>query len=235
MNRFLIAVLTGIMLLTVSAIAQGQPEERLAQRDKMLAFRESLTGEQTRQMRNIKQEWEKKAVRLRADMQVANIELRQLLEDESASESRIRGQLETIASFEVDLKMGRIALRKNMKAVLTQEQLENLPKSGLRPYSGRMGRQGGKEMRPGRRMNGNGQPGLRGKLRGSHGNSPGGNRNFDVRIRLNREDASVEESAGVDEDIFWNGQADYGEMDQDLFDELISEEIDVMPEGPKQP
>ena len=234
MNRLLIAVLTGIMFIPVSATAQDEPEENRGPRGKMLEFRESLTGEQTGRIRNIKQELEKKTVRLRADMQVANIELRQLLEDESASESQIRDQLETIASIEVDLKMGRIVVRNNVKSILTQEQLENLPKFGLRPRYGIMGRQGGNGMHPGRRMLRNAPPGQQRSFRGNHGNFPGANRSFDVRNRRNGGDFSIEGFEDFDEDIAWIGRAVFGEMDQDLFVVLIEEELEVMLELPEQ-
>ncbi len=140
MKRFVIATLAGIMLITTSAFAQNNRSNVQSAREKMRMFRESLTEEQIEQIKNIRQDWQKKAIQIRADVHVAQIELRDLIDDDSASESRIRSQLEKISSSQIDIKMGGIALKNNLKKVLTQEQLENLPDRGFNRRYFMMGR-----------------------------------------------------------------------------------------------
>ncbi len=150
MKRFVIATLAGIMLITTSAFAQNNRSNVQSARGKMRMFRESLTEEQIEQIKNIRQDWQKKAIQIRADVHVAQIELRGLIDDDSASESRIRSQLEKISSSQIDIKMGEIALKNNLKKVLTQEQLENLPDRGFNRRYFRMGRRGGMGFHPGK-------------------------------------------------------------------------------------
>ncbi len=225
MKGFVIATLAGIMLITTSAFAQNNRGNVQSAREKMRMFRESLTDEQIEQIKDIRQDWQKKAIQIRADVRVAQIELRDLIDDESASESRIRSQLEKISSSQIDIKMGGIALRNGIKSVLTQEQLENLPDRRFGRNYSMMGHRGRLGFQPGLNFHKN-MSGMRKKLHNFRGDTRGINRNYDIRIRRNSGDAFIEDFEYADEDLAWLGELLYDGNETMLIDDLYDSEFD---------
>jgi len=83
-----------------------------------------LTGEQEKKLRSIRAEFEKEAARRGADIQVAEVDLRELLAEDAPDLGRIETQVKQIAALRGDLRFARIKALREGRAVLSKEQWE---------------------------------------------------------------------------------------------------------------
>ena len=98
--------------------------------DHILKFKEgmSLTPDQEQKLRDIKTQYQKDRIRKKADIQLANIDLHELLRNEHASLTEIENQLKNVHALKADLYMASIKAKRDAKGVLTKEQQSRMDK-----------------------------------------------------------------------------------------------------------
>jgi Spy/CpxP family protein refolding chaperone len=87
-----------------------------------LAHQLELTDDQRMQVRTLLGNHAKEAIRLRADIGVMAVDLRQLLETDPVDLPKVKQQLQSIAGKEVDLRLAHITLMQEISTLLTPEQ-----------------------------------------------------------------------------------------------------------------
>lgn len=92
----------------------------------MLADELELTQEQLTKMKEQRFATQKNSIELRSKVQIAVLELRRLLEDETTDENKIKSKIEEIGKLKTELHWTRVQGRLNIKNLLTSEQLEKL-------------------------------------------------------------------------------------------------------------
>ncbi|MDT7040817.1 Spy/CpxP family protein refolding chaperone [Candidatus Nitronereus thalassa] len=98
--------------------------------DHILKFKEgmSLTDEQEQKLRNIKTNYKKERVKMKATVQLANIDLHELLRDDHANLSDIERDLKNVHALKADLFMASIKAKRDAKGVLSEEQQSRMEK-----------------------------------------------------------------------------------------------------------
>ncbi len=96
----------------------------------LLMFSEKLglSDEQKSKIESIKLKAEKGTISKKAELETANLDLRELLKADKPDRAAIRKKVNEISKLRADLNMIRIDSMLDSKAVLTSEQLENLKK-----------------------------------------------------------------------------------------------------------
>ena len=89
--------------------------ERLAQQ---LGF----SDDQRRQVLSLQLNYAKEAIQTRADMTVAHLEVRQLLDADQPDLSQVKDKLQQIASKEAQLRFALITMMQDIRKLLTPEQ-----------------------------------------------------------------------------------------------------------------
>lgn len=123
MRRILTILLAVIFVLSSVALAQDR-RMMMRQEQDPPEQPEQLTAEQKEEIQKLQQEWNKKKIQIEADRKIAQIELQELMKDESATERQLRLKLEEIAALDVGLKLGGIMLQKSLQELMTPEQLK---------------------------------------------------------------------------------------------------------------
>jgi Spy/CpxP family protein refolding chaperone len=82
----------------------------------------SLTDEQVQQFRDLKINYKKDRIRMKADVDVAEVDLHVLLWNEKAKLADIEAQMNTVHGLMTKLHMASIKAKRDGKAVLTDEQ-----------------------------------------------------------------------------------------------------------------
>lgn len=98
--------------------------------DHILKFKEgmSLTDDQANQLRKLRTQYKKDRIKMKANVQLANIDLHELLRDEKASLSDIESNLKNVHALKADLYMASIKAKRDAKGVLTTEQQSRMDK-----------------------------------------------------------------------------------------------------------
>lgn len=98
----------------------------------MLAWKEQLglTAAQERTLRELRANFEKEAVRRSSEIEVAELELKGLLEQETVDLGKVEEQAKKIALLRADLRVARIKTIEAGKALLTQEQRRKFERFG---------------------------------------------------------------------------------------------------------
>lgn len=174
MKRTLIMALAGLFVLSSMTYAQNRPRRRMNALRQQLQV-EAMTVELREDIQNLRQEWNKEKAVNDGELKAARIELQQLLQDESTTESNIKSQLDKIAALGVDIRMGGIMLNKAVKELMTPEQWQSYQLRNTR--RGQFGRGSAGQLNP--RFN-RGQ-GNRGRFWRGGGNLQG--RGFDQGFR----------------------------------------------------
>ncbi|MBI2878424.1 MAG: Spy/CpxP family protein refolding chaperone [Candidatus Rokubacteria bacterium] len=105
----------------------GSPEERplisfmLHRRDEL-----KLTPEQVQALEGLRADFQREAIRREADLRVAELDLRALLQVEPADLARVEAKVREIAQLQADLRVARIRVIEQGKAQLTPEQRTTL-------------------------------------------------------------------------------------------------------------
>ena len=104
----------------------------------------SLTDEQIQQLRDLKINYKKNRIRMKADVDVAEIDLHVLLWDEKAKLADIEAQMNTVHGLMTKLHMASIKAKRDGKAVLTDEQRSRMDKihKRMKSHGGSMGQAG---------------------------------------------------------------------------------------------
>lgn len=107
----------------------------------MLRWKEQLglTPEQERSLRELRANFEKESIRRTSEIEVAEIELKGLLEQETPNLDRVEAQVRRVALLQADLRVARIKTIEAGKALLTPEQRGKLEQLGHSQRAGDMG------------------------------------------------------------------------------------------------
>jgi periplasmic protein CpxP/Spy len=81
-----------------------------------------LTSEQVTKLKDMQLNLDKFRIKVEADIQVAERELKALMEDEKLNMGAIEGKLKQSGDLQVGLRMASIMARQNVYAILTPEQ-----------------------------------------------------------------------------------------------------------------
>jgi Spy/CpxP family protein refolding chaperone len=117
----------------------------LQQRDQL-----GLTTDQVTQLESLRAEFEKEAIRRSADIQVAETELAELLRAEQVDLTKVEAALGQLEGLRTDLRLSRIKILEQGKALLTPEQRKKLvslsPRASADPAETMMAGRGMEEM-----------------------------------------------------------------------------------------
>lgn len=122
-------------------------QERRKMRAERLAHELSLTDAQKEQMQRIRLEQQRQVIKLRAELQLARLDLGQLLREARPDQAKVIAQVEKLGKIEIELKKVNILSMVKMKSVLTPEQAKKFQELRERRKKafrgGRFGRWGG--------------------------------------------------------------------------------------------
>ena len=84
-----------------------------------------LTKEQISEIREIMIDFQKESLELRNQIQMKQLEIKELMLEPTLDMERVRAKLEEISKLQVELRMKAIERQTKVKKLLTDEQLEN--------------------------------------------------------------------------------------------------------------
>ena len=87
-----------------------------------------LTDKQVKDLESIKMDFLKGSFKAEADLKIAQLELKRVMHDESASLKDIEAKLNSVAKLKTDMKLSHIKAFRQAKALLTPEQVDKLKK-----------------------------------------------------------------------------------------------------------
>ena len=104
----------------------------------------SLTDEQVQQLRDLKINYKKDRIRMKADVDIAEVDLHVLLWDDKAKLADIEAQMNAVHGLMTKLHMASIKAKRDGKAVLTDEQRSRMDKmhKRMKSYGGGKGHPG---------------------------------------------------------------------------------------------
>ncbi len=152
-NRIIAA--TGLAVLggwVALATAQAAPPERPSRPDLPALQREiGLSDEQAAQMRGLRSEERKQAIRRRADLAIARMELEEALDAPSVDEKLVGARVRAVSDLQAADVRARADRRLALRKMLTPEQQGKL-RQLMRERRGApgSGRRGGRSRRPAR-------------------------------------------------------------------------------------
>ena len=105
----------------------------------------SVTAEQEQQLHDLKTQYKKNRITMKAKIKLANIDLHELLRDEKASLAAIETELKTVQAFKTALYMASIKTKRDAKAVLSEEQQSRMDTihERIKSHGGNMGHPSG--------------------------------------------------------------------------------------------
>ncbi len=98
--------------------------------DHILKFKDgmSVTDEQEQQLRDVRTNYRKDRIKIKANVQLANIDLHELLRDDKSSLGDIERNIKNVYGLKADLNMASIKAKRDAKAVLSEEQQSRMDK-----------------------------------------------------------------------------------------------------------
>jgi Spy/CpxP family protein refolding chaperone len=88
-----------------------------------------LSDEQVRALKSIKMDFLKGKLRKVADLKIAHLEFKALMEDDEASLKEIESKLKAVEKLRTDVELSHIKAFRESKALLTPEHMEKLQES----------------------------------------------------------------------------------------------------------
>jgi hypothetical protein len=94
----------------------------------ILKFKQAMaiTDEQESQLQSINTNFKKTKIKMKAEVELANLDLHELLRNDQASLSDIESKLKNVHTLKADLLMASIKAKREAKAVLTDEQRQRM-------------------------------------------------------------------------------------------------------------
>ena len=83
-----------------------------------------LSKDQHQKMADLREKQERAAIRMRADLQTARLDLRRLMRAEKSDRMAINRQIDRMAQLRADMQKARVGMMLDMRGVLTPEQQE---------------------------------------------------------------------------------------------------------------
>jgi Spy/CpxP family protein refolding chaperone len=145
-------LLVAVSLLAVAgtvAVATAQERPRRQGRPDFASLEKELglSADQSAQLGKLRAEGRKQAIRQRADVAIARLELQELMDATTVDEKAVAAKVKAISDLQAAALLARTNQRLAMRRLLTPEQQEKMRQ--LAPRQGRPGRQG-RMGRPGR-------------------------------------------------------------------------------------
>lgn len=114
----------------------------------ILKFKEgmSLTAEQEQKLHAIKTDYKRTRIKVKAEMDLANIDLHEVLKNDTASLTEIEAELNKLHGLKTKLYMASIKAKRGAKAALSDEQRSRVDKmhERVKAHGGNMAHPGGK-------------------------------------------------------------------------------------------
>ena len=114
----------------------------------ILKFKEgmSLTAEQEQKLHALKTDYKRTRIKMKAEMDLANIDLHEVLKNEKASLPEIEAELTKLHGLKTKLYMASIKAKRDAKAVLSDEQRSRVDKihERVKAHGGNVAYPGGK-------------------------------------------------------------------------------------------
>ncbi|MFQ6114044.1 MAG: Spy/CpxP family protein refolding chaperone, partial [bacterium] len=117
----LVLLLATITVMTSEVLSQRRfkPHKRPGLILEMLADELELTEEQLTEIKEQRVATEKSSIELRSNIQIAELELRELLRQDNPDENQIISKIEEIGKLKTELRLTRVQGRLAIKKVLT--------------------------------------------------------------------------------------------------------------------
>ncbi len=152
--RVILAGITVLALAGAAAISSAQPapEHRERRADpQAVQQRLGLSEEQTAQLRKTWTEGRKQAIRRRAEIRIARMELAEALDQRTVDEKAVAAKVKALADLQTVALQARTDERLAVRRILTPEQYEKMKqlRRDRRWARGREGARGWRERRPG--------------------------------------------------------------------------------------
>lgn len=143
------------------AVATAQERPRRQGRPGFASLEKELglSADQAAGLRKLRAEGRKQAIRQRADLAIARLELQELMDATTLDEKAVAAKVKAVSDLQAAALLARTNQRLAMRRLLTPEQQEKMKQ--LTPRQGRPGRQGcmGRPGRAGRPGPGTAPPG----------------------------------------------------------------------------
>ena len=85
-----------------------------------------LTAQQEQAIRNAQRAHRREKIRRDADMEIAELEIEEMMEDDLVDLDAVEQKLRQVANLQVDDRMAEMRLERNVRGILTAEQLDEL-------------------------------------------------------------------------------------------------------------
>jgi Spy/CpxP family protein refolding chaperone len=99
--------------------------EMRRRRDDMLRDLD-LSKEQREKISDLREKQERDAIRMRADLQTARLDLRRMMRADKADRAAINRQIDQLAELRAQMEKARVSTLLDIRSVLTPEQLERV-------------------------------------------------------------------------------------------------------------
>jgi Spy/CpxP family protein refolding chaperone len=158
--RMRLWVMVGVLAVAGTvAVATAQERPRRQGRSDIVALEKELglSADQAAQLKKLRAEARKQAIRHRADLAIARLELQELMDATTVDEKAVAAKVKAISDLQAVALQARTNERLAMRRILTPEQQEKMKQLAARGRQGRMGwseragRPGLRMARPGRR------------------------------------------------------------------------------------
>ncbi|HEX9757211.1 MAG TPA: Spy/CpxP family protein refolding chaperone [Nitrospiria bacterium] len=126
----------------------------------------NLTDEQLEKFRKIRSNYRKEMIKRKANLEVAEIELWELIESKTLDMGKIEKKLNEVQEYQANVMLYRIKSLGETQKLLSDEQYEEFRKMGLGSMRHRMGRHGMMEGMGGGQMGGMHPGGMMGGMSG---------------------------------------------------------------------
>lgn len=125
----IIMVTVSFFFLISAAVAQAPDPQKVR-----LKARLELTPEQKEKMKDVRLDFEREKIKLRADLKIAKLELRSLMAEEELDRGDIYNKIEHMGQLKTKLAKNRVDKRMALREILTKEQLDKLKEFGFRKF-----------------------------------------------------------------------------------------------------
>jgi Spy/CpxP family protein refolding chaperone len=151
--RMRVWTVVGVVALAGSVVfATAQEPRRQGRPDRATLEKElGLTADQAAQLRKLRAEGRKQAIRQRADLAIARLELQELMDGPTVDEKAVTAKAKAIGGLQAAAFEARTSQRLAMRRLLTPEQQEKLKQLAPRRRGAGAGRRGAGPAFPGPR------------------------------------------------------------------------------------
>jgi Spy/CpxP family protein refolding chaperone len=116
----LILVLSLFFLMSIASAQDPEPPK------KRLKTKIALTPEQKEKIEDIRFDFQKESIRLKADLKIAKLELKSLMSEEELNKGNIYRKIEELSDLRTKLAKNQVDKKMAIRQILTREQLDKL-------------------------------------------------------------------------------------------------------------